>query len=109
MPSHVGVLAVLALVAHRMPPAPHKVPELRRRTPVLLEAGENSQEADKPDAAPMSKAEYIRAGGFIDGRPPDDLDKLSTFSFNEMVLPGKILAGVAVSLLLALIVFLIVV
>ena len=44
-----------------------------------------------------------------DGRPPDDLDKLSTFSFNEMVLPGKILAGLAVSLLLALIVFLIVV
>ena len=49
--------------------------------------------------------EYIRAGGFVGGRPPDDLDKLSTFDIAEVPLPGQLLLGLGGFLFLALVVF----
>lgn len=56
----------------------------------------------------VSRSDYIRSGGFIDDRPPDDLDKIATFSFSEMELPGKIMGGLGGILLLTLIVYLII-
>ena len=50
------------------------------------------EEDDNVRARPS--VEEIRSGsGFIDGRPPDDIDKLMTFSFSEVPLTGQVLLG----------------
>ena len=64
-------------------------------------------EASAEDTDTASRSEYIRSGGFINGRPPDDLDKLSTFSFSEVELPGQIIIGLAGILLTTFIGYLI--
>jgi hypothetical protein len=53
--------------------------------------------------------DFVRSGGFIDNRPPDDIDKLATFSFQEVPLEGQILIATGVILTLTLAIFLIVV
>ena len=75
----------------------------RAPCPILQEDEKASSETDD-----VSRSDYIRSGGFIDGRPPDDLDKIATFSFADVELTGKIMLGLGGSLLLTLIVYLIV-
>lgn len=59
---------------------------LRAARPILQEEDDNVR------ARPS--VEEIRSGsGFIDGRPPDDIDKLMTFSFSEVPLTGQVLLG----------------
>ena len=70
---------------------------------------QNEADTETPDnKKPVYDAEYIRSGGFVDGRPPDDLDKLATFSIAEVPLAGKILLGLGAILTLLLVVFLVV-
>ena len=89
-----------------MPPALSKSAVAPRACgPVLMEVGK--EEDDRIDASAM-RDEYIRAGGFIDGRPPDDLDRMATFKFSEMDLAGKVLFFVTGVLMLTLIVCLVV-
>ena len=63
---------------------------------------------DEQRAAQRARDLEVRAGGFVDGRPPSDLDKLETFTFSEMPLVGQLLLGTGGFLFLALVVFLLV-
>ena len=77
------------------------------RTSVLTLTESYGEDDDRIDANAV-RDEYVRAGGFIDGRPPDDLDRMMTFKFSEMDLAGKVLFGVTGVLLLTLVVCLVV-
>ena len=79
-----------------------------RFTPLRAMVDEDGSEDDGADAARQQFNDYVRSGGFIDGRPPDDLDKLATFEIDELPLAGKLLIGTAVFLTALLAIFLLV-
>ena len=63
---------------------------------------------DPAEVANKLRTERLRAGEFVDGRPPDDIDRLLTFSFSEVPLAGKALFVLSGLLFVSLVVFLII-
>ena len=100
---------VMAMFSLAWQPSPTSSPTslhcsaLRRRSLPLLTEGT----PDPAEVANKARIEQIRAGGFVDGRPPDDIDKLMTFNAAEMPLVGKLTFGLSGVLFLALAGFLI--
>ena len=79
-----------------------------RASPIVAQLDDDTTETDG-EADREKFNDFVRSGGFIDNRPPDDIDKLATFSFQEVPLEGQILIATGVILTLALAIFLIVV
>ena len=83
-------------------PYHHSSVRLRSNTPVLQE-GENEMPMDAAEVqrkAQRARDLEIRAGGFVNNRPPSDLDKLETFSFDDVEPVGKAVIGLSGVLLL---------
>ena len=106
----IGAFVALAFAWHPLPLQPashlqHMRRPARASLPMLLNDKEDSGTPDMRDV----QNDYIRSGGFIDGRPPDDLDKLSTFTIKDVEPVGQFLIGLSGILLLTLIGYLIIV
>ena len=114
-------LSVMALAAWQSPLRPTLVARtpahglmptrcgvVYRASPIVAQLDDDTTETDG-EADREKFNDFVRSGGFIDNRPPDDIDKLATFSFQEVPLEGQILIATGVILTLALAIFLIVV
>ena len=100
-----AVAVVFALAFH---PASRAPPSTLTRPAVATRAAKPILVDDDDNARARPSVDEIRAGsGFIDGRPPDDIDKLMTFSFSEVPLAGQLLLGLGGLLFVALAAFLV--